>query len=135
MAMRCSWCNSYIGDEAQYWFHNVIVDGREVKSEQKFCSPKCSHEYPYQATPENSGCFIATAVYGNYDHPVVLDLRFFRDNSLEQNKWGRSFINFYYKFSPYWADIISKSKLLRILAFSIIIFPLHLLVKTFKKSK
>lgn len=46
------------------------------------------------------GCFIATAVYGSYDHPQVLQLRRFRDDCLKQSHWGRGFIRVYYYFSP-----------------------------------
>ena len=136
MAKRCSWCNGFIGDNDQFWFHNVNVGGKQKRSEQKFCSPKCSHEYPYQATPEKSGCFVATAVYGNYDHPVVLDLRYFRDDFLDQKKWGRSFIKWYYTHSPNWANIISSSRVLRVTALLLVVKPLNLFVKLVtKKSK
>jgi hypothetical protein len=61
MAKKCSWCNGYIGDKDQYWFHNVTENGKQYKSKEIFCSPKCSHEYPYRATPDKSnstGCLI-----------------------------------------------------------------------------
>ena len=136
MARRCSWCNGYIGDNDQYWFKNVNVNGKEIRSVQKFCSPKCSYEYPYQATPEKSGgCFVATAVYGNYDHPVVLDLRYFRDHFLDQKKWGRSFIKWYYTYSPNLANTISKNQVLRIMALLLVVKPLHSLVKLITKKK
>jgi hypothetical protein len=133
MAKKCSWCNGYISD--QYWIHYVNVGGKQKKSEQKFCSPKCSYEYPYQATPEKSGCFVATAVYGDYNHPVILDLRYFRDNFLNQKKWGRSFISWYYTHSPNWANIIRRNHVLRALALLLIIKPLHLFVKWIMKNK
>ena len=128
MEKKCSWCNGYIGDKDQYWFHNIDVDGKTKKSEQKFCSPKCSHEYPYQTTPEK-GCFVATAVYRNYDHPIVMDLRFFRDNYLDKKKRGKSFISWYYKHGPRWANIIERSEILRILALIFIVKPLHIISK------
>lgn len=51
-----------------------------------------------------SGCYIATMVYGNYEHPKVLVLRDFRDNFLQKNYLGRCFIKFYYKYSPRWVE-------------------------------
>ena len=30
-----------------------------------------------EAASSSGGCFVATATMGNYDHPVVLDLRVF----------------------------------------------------------
>lgn len=49
---------------------------------------------------KKEGCYIATMVYGDYNHPNVLELRDFRDNKLNKSKFGQKFIAFYYKFSP-----------------------------------
>lgn len=48
----------------------------------------------------SSGCYIATMAYGDYDHPQVMELRKFRDEFLNKSALGRSFIRFYYKYSP-----------------------------------
>ncbi|MBU2018350.1 MAG: hypothetical protein KJ941_01780 [Bacteroidetes bacterium] len=48
----------------------------------------------------SSGCYIATMAYGDYDHPQVMELRRFRDETLAQSKGGRKFIQLYYKYSP-----------------------------------
>ena len=48
----------------------------------------------------DSGCYIATMAYGDYDHPQVMELRRFRDDFLSKTIIGRSFIKFYYKYSP-----------------------------------
>jgi hypothetical protein len=51
--------------------------------------------------PQTQGgsCFIATAVYGNYDSPQVRDLRFFRDRYLTSDI-GKRVVAGYYKVSP-----------------------------------
>ncbi len=41
-------------------------------------------------------CFIATTVYGNRNHPNVNVLRQFRDEVLNQNPLGRTFVTAYY---------------------------------------
>jgi cold shock CspA family protein len=46
------------------------------------------------------GCFIATAVYSDYNHPKVIALRHFRDNRLKTSSLGRKFVALYYKKSP-----------------------------------
>ena len=46
------------------------------------------------------GCFVATAVYGSYDHPSVHVLRQFRDSRLATHAIGRSFISAYYRIGP-----------------------------------
>tara|TARA_Y100001968_G_C19351516_1_gene714899 strand:+ start:38 stop:688 length:651 start_codon:yes stop_codon:yes gene_type:complete len=74
------------------------------------------------------GCFIATATMGNYDHPVVMDLRTFRDETLKRSIAGRIFIYFYYKIGPLFASIIEQSRTLRNLSFKFLIKPLHSLV-------
>ena len=45
-------------------------------------------------------CFIATAVYGDYNAPEVVSLRRFRDERLKIVPIGRAFIAVYYKLSP-----------------------------------
>jgi len=49
---------------------------------------------------KKKGCFIATAVYGDYDSPEVITLRLFRDNYLNNSIAGRGFIRLYYLISP-----------------------------------
>ena len=58
----------------------------------------------------SSGCYIATMVYGDYDHPQVMVLRHFRDNVLSKYSLGRAFIRFYYKYSPGWVEKLRNKK-------------------------
>lgn len=68
----------------------------------------------------NSGCFIATAVYGDYDAQEVKTLRYFRDEFLLKSKVGSKFVEFYYKKSPALALYVERKhflqQLIRILA-------------------
>jgi hypothetical protein len=48
----------------------------------------------------NTGCYIATSAYGDYNHPSVIVLREFRDNVLRKRILGRIFIKVYYFISP-----------------------------------
>lgn len=57
-----------------------------------------------------SGCYIATMVYGDYEHPKVLVLRGFRDEFLQKHYLGRCFIKFYYKHSPQWVEKLKDKK-------------------------
>jgi len=63
---------------------------------------------------KKDGCFIATAAYGSRLHPHLNILRDFRDRYLMPNKPGRLLVNFYYKYSPYVAELIAKHKVLRV---------------------
>tara|TARA_B100000787_G_C16147127_1_gene274790 strand:- start:493 stop:969 length:477 start_codon:yes stop_codon:yes gene_type:complete len=80
-------------------------------------------------TNNNSGCFVATATMRNYNHPIVLDLRNFRDLFLLKSWYGRLFVKSYYLVGPFFARLISKSKLLRSLSFNLLIVPIHNLIK------
>jgi len=77
----------------------------------------------------SEGCFIATATMGDYDNPLVLDFRNYRDNTLQNSMLGRLFIRFYYKIAPYPASIIAKSRRLRSLSLKYLITPLHRIIK------
>ena len=46
------------------------------------------------------GCFIATACYGDYEHPAVREFRWFRDTRMRQTTWGRLLVRSYYQCSP-----------------------------------
>ena len=74
---------------------------------------------------KKSGCFVATATMGHYDHPTVLELRRFRDGYLRNSVLGRAFIKTYYKVGPYPAAVIRKSAFLRKVSLSFIIEPLR----------
>lgn len=118
---NCSWCDRYTENSLEEY-------------EETFCSLKCLHEYTqngYKMT-EKSGCFIATAVYGSYDHDIVFDLRLFRDNWLSSREWGIRFISFYYKHSPRLAQVIKSNSILRWIACLTLIKPLHFIVTSFK---
>ena len=77
-----------------------------------------------QNTPQSSsGCFIATAAAGDYNHPSVLQLRYFRDDFLNNYVIGRLFIQFYYRNSPPIADYISSRPIIKKMVFDYFIKP------------
>jgi DNA-directed RNA polymerase subunit RPC12/RpoP len=78
------------------------------------------------------GCFIATAALGDYNHPVVMDLRMFRDNWLLKRKWGVIFTNSYYTHGPKVASVIEKSFFLKRLTFITIVKPLQIITKNLR---
>ena len=54
------------------------------------------------------GCFIATACYGSYLHPEVIELRRFRDDILISSTLGLLAVKLYYRISPPLAKFIVK---------------------------
>lgn len=73
-------------------------------------------------------CFIATATMGDYNHPYVITLRKFRDNYLQKSYFGEKFIKLYYRTSPPFAGLISKSNMLRKISLRLIVKPLTKMV-------
>jgi hypothetical protein len=59
---------------------------------------------------KKEGCYIATMVYGDYNHPNVLELRNFRDTYLKQSILGNGFVKLYYSFSPILVQKIKNYK-------------------------
>lgn len=53
-----------------------------------------------QVQKSGSGCFIATAAYGSYEHDYLHILRNFRDDYMLTNAPGQAFVESYYKYSP-----------------------------------
>jgi predicted amidophosphoribosyltransferase len=101
--------------------------GGQVSTEAKTC-PHCGKPNPAPV------CFAATAVYGNYNHPALFDLRLFKYNWLSNSKRGHRFINWYCKKGRTLAVLVSRNIFLKKLTL-IIINPLHLLVKSLELTK
>ncbi len=80
---------------------------------QSFESKLKRHQPSYQPkeveVADGSGCFVATAALGNARHPVVSELREFRDAWLKPRTIGRWFIAAYYRLSPPLAAWIGRS--------------------------
>ncbi|MCP4447738.1 MAG: hypothetical protein GY811_20735, partial [Myxococcales bacterium] len=68
-------------------------------------------------------CFVATATFGNYDHPFVKILRVFRDDTLAHSSWGRGFIRWYYDNSPGLAAFIERHPVARAVSY-VLLAPL-----------
>lgn len=56
--------------------------------------------------PPTTGCFVATAAFGQQDHPMVRLLREFRDRHLLTWEGGRMMVGIYYAGGPHLADLI-----------------------------
>ena len=67
-------------------------------------------QVPPQPMKKKSGCYVATCVYGSYDCPEVWVLRRYRDNTLNNNIFGKTFIKAYYALSPTIVRIFGKQK-------------------------
>jgi prepilin-type N-terminal cleavage/methylation domain-containing protein len=66
---------------------------------------------PPSAPSYGSGCFVATAAYGDPGHPMVQILRDFRDQYLLRWSGGRWLVKKYYVYGPAAADLIRNQPL------------------------
>ncbi|MFH1193150.1 MAG: CFI-box-CTERM domain-containing protein [Candidatus Jorgensenbacteria bacterium] len=74
------------------------------------------------------GCFIATAVYDDFNAPQVETLRKFRDESLLKSVVGRFSVRLYYWMSPPVANFTRRHRFLK----SVFRLPLNILVRIVK---
>lgn len=80
-----------------------------------------------ETTDDSTGCFIATAVYGDSFCNQVVELRRFRDKVLLNMVTGRLFVKYYYKVSPFIAAwLITKPTLSKQIRFLLDILVKHI---------
>jgi cold shock CspA family protein/predicted RNA-binding Zn-ribbon protein involved in translation (DUF1610 family) len=92
--VECSYCGKRMIPRM------ITYRGEPSKSVCPFCG----------STFMNFGyCFIATAVYEDYNAPEVIKLRKFRDEKLKGHFFGDIFVFCYYKISPPFANYLSRT--------------------------
>lgn len=89
-------------------FYNNAFDD-EYRLEELYTAVEAESAKSTSAAAKSGGCYIATAVYGNYDHPSVIVLRAFRDDRLAQTMSGRALIKMYYMASPLLASKLKRA--------------------------
>lgn len=95
---------SYIYNEIIRKYKSLIKSAKHQKVFRDcFKSAKKSHKK----------CFIASSAFDSEIAPEVIDLRNFKKNQLELTQWGRTFIQFYYWFSPKVANYLDKNSYLK----------------------
>ena len=95
-------------DDEQMWERCVNSDSKDLYKQYLAKFPNGRHKS--EAEQKASACYIATMVYGDYNHPQVLALRNYRDNTLRKSYVGRLFISFYYKYSPTLVNMMEGKK-------------------------
>ncbi|MDE6241404.1 MAG: sel1 repeat family protein [Anaeroplasmataceae bacterium] len=83
-------------DKAKMWFTKAANQGHNGAKE----GLKKLSSITNTSSNTKNGCYVATCVYGSYDCPQVWTLRRYRDNTLGQTWYGRTFIRMYYAISP-----------------------------------
>ena len=109
------------------WESGVPQEVKTFFKTGKYRNWRCKKCLTYQEYPQSfinywsknsgsnskEGCFIATAAYGDFNHPTVMQFRHFRNNTLNNNVLGRYLVRVYYEISPNCSRIIKKSPILR----------------------
>lgn len=117
---------------AENWYIDGI-DGIESVLSNHWVSEIPQSQIEEIQNKYKEGCFIATACYGDYNHPKVITLRQFRDNVLSNTIYGRRLISFYYKYSPKLAERIKHKKGLKAIIRALIISPIAIITSMIKK--
>ena len=115
----------YIEDGSYFYATNDIVETSHVVSSIFREVYQCGGNLEFKAegdlsslsnttkvktTKKSGSCFVATAVYEDYDHPQVIRLRAFRDHFLSSSALGRILIRIYYVVGPFLAILPTRSR-------------------------
>ena len=74
-------------EQKEDWRKCIEAGDRQIEEYEKAEKRKAEK----RLSGKQEGCFVATACYEDYDHPVVMELRHFRDECLEASSAGRVF--------------------------------------------
>lgn len=112
--------------EESFWIECINSEGEDKYKEYLAKYPNGRHRK--EAERKASACYIATMVYGDYNHPQVVALRGFRDNILRSSHFGCALISFYYKNSPTWVEKMQGKTVVN----HVIRKALNMLIKIYK---
>jgi hypothetical protein len=82
----------------------------------------------------SSVCFITTATFGDCNHPMVVEFRNFRDYTLINYNFGKSFIKWYEKNGPIAADFLERHPFFKIISRAIL-YPIAQCIRFFRLAK
>ncbi|MGP2571390.1 CFI-box-CTERM domain-containing protein [Ornithobacterium rhinotracheale] len=101
----------------------IILEDGKVKEAIK------NEIYGSESQYKREACYVATLAYGDVNHPQVKYLRQVRDTKLLNYKFGKSFVQFYYKYSPKLVEVLRPYRAIN----KIIRLGLDTLIKIMKK--
>ncbi len=105
----------------------IVILTLETRSLTTSTTTTSAQSFKPLSPPLNLNCVIATAAYASDQAPEVVYMRYVRDNLIGSTPTGRvlveAFNGFYYSWSPWLAEAISASVLLRAV-FRVLLLPL-----------
>jgi hypothetical protein len=132
---RCSFCGKRKAEAHQADCRGPVAGALDVCTycnTPVFAKALDQSQYETMLAEENkivrSRCFIVTATMGSATHPLVNDMREFRDEVLSTNRFGRSFINQYDIYGPLLADKIARNNHWKTLCYILVVKPVHIAV-------
>ncbi len=102
----CRTCNAYVTPVVTSVGGGTFSFGKR----ETWKCPTCT------SVLHRSGCFVASATYGDEDFVEVQFLRAFRDSILSRSQVGRAFISAYYHLGPYAAYVVERVPILKSVA-------------------
>lgn len=109
---------------------------QEVENREKLDIEKLIR-YNKQFEKNNSSssdfCFVATAIYGDLNHPKTVDFRIFREKYLKNTLVGRKFIVSYYIIAPSYVRLMKRSKVLTLLTRNMLFIIHSVIIKKLKQ--
>lgn len=91
----------------------ITVEEQNKQAQKELEEKKRANMEQASQASKKEGCFIATAIYGDYSAPEVLVLREFRDNVLKENLIGNYLIKLYYRISPPLAEWLKHRQFIK----------------------
>lgn len=100
-AILQSTVNKYAARAIEY-APKAVAEGyrRTIQDDLDYIDAARSGQFDQKTSKGKKGCYIATAVYGDYCCSQVVALRRYRDDYLAKHIWGRLFIKAYYRIGP-----------------------------------
>jgi len=112
----------------------ILISGDEHETNVRKAAEKQLESLESKDT-KRSGCFIATAVYGQSNSPEIELLQRFRDKFLMTRLGGRLFVSYYYRLSPPIARLIDRSEFGKELMRRLLLRPILWLIKRVLKNR
>lgn len=120
--MRCPNCDSTAGlytpilggrhhwqsEQAEYSWHQIKCDNDCGWYITQLDCPSCGATIQGKFLENLHKCFIATACFGDSQHPMVQVLRSYRDRYLVTSVRGTEVVNWYYRKGPAFARSIEN---------------------------
>jgi hypothetical protein len=110
------------------FYLDKLIKGLGKKYESKILSIRAKVTNEIE-TKSQSGCYVATCCYKDYNAPEVVLFRLFRDTYLMNRVPGRKFVKYYYRFSPSLVTFLKTNRIISLVVKKAILQPIYLFLR------